>query len=136
MCTHTHTFRLSVSRSGQVVYNHEPSPSWDINHYLQSMQQQEGLTPRDIYWRLWGVINILQCSNCHTVFQCCELPSCAYHPQSVVITTAPGGESLARPLYMCCKRPVNGFSTISRSQVCVHVAFLQVCITVCTAMHL
>ena len=63
ICTH----RLTVDRTGRVVYSHEADSSWDINKHIQSLQQREGLTPRDIYWRLWGAVNTLTCVQCRQV---------------------------------------------------------------------
>lgn len=43
-------YRLLVDRVGRVTYSHERDPGWDVNQLTHS-RQQEGLTPRDIYWR-------------------------------------------------------------------------------------
>ena len=119
--SHTHayilTHRLSVDRYGCVVFNHERADSWNINHHLQSLQKHEGLTPRDIYWRLWGLINWLKCEKCGCYFQCSELPLCVHHPQPVMVKPSYSGEHLSSPLYSCCKRPVLGFSTLPHVQV-------------------
>ena len=114
--THTHS-RLSVDRHGRVVFNHERADSWNINHHLQSLQKLEGLTPRDIYWRIWGIVNCLQCERCSCYFQCSELPLCPHHPQPVMVKPSYSGEHLTSPLYSCCKRPVRGFSTLPHVKV-------------------
>ncbi len=112
--THTliHTHRLSVDRNGRVVFNHERADSWNINHHLQSLQKQEGLTPRGIYWRIWGLVNWLRCERCGCYFQCSELPLCAYHPQPIMIKPNHSGEHVTSPLHSCCERPLRGFSTL------------------------
>ena len=110
-----------MDRNGRVVFNHERSDSWNINHHLQSMQKQEGLTVRDIYWRLWGLVNWLRCDHCHCNFQCSELPLCAHHPQPVMVTPSYSGEHLSTSLHSCCRRPVLGYSTLPHVQVLLHV---------------
>lgn len=109
--------RLAVDRHGGVVFNHERTESWNINHYLQSLQKQEGLTIRDIYWRLWGLVNSLQCQRCNCTFQCSDLPLCPYHPHLEMVTPTLSGDHLATPRHSCCQRPVLGFSTLPHMQV-------------------
>ena len=82
------TFRLSVNVFGKIIYKHERSLMWNVNSYIRSLQQSEGLTPRDLYWRLWGVINMLYCDKCHSHFQCWDLKGCRYHPNSSQINIA------------------------------------------------
>ena len=93
---------------GRVVYKHEVSPTWNINTYIQGLQQQDDLTPRDIYWRMWSLVNTLQCDQCHTPFQCADFMGCPYHPQA---TSDPSGGST--PTYPCCSQPVAKFSLFS-----------------------
>lgn len=105
--------RLSINVSGKVVYNHEVSPSWSINAYVQSLQQTHGLTTRDLYWRMWSLVNVLKCEQCHASFQCCELTRCPYHPQRALCSTKNG------PAYSCCSQPAAQFSLIPEIQVCL-----------------
>jgi len=76
------TLRLSVNVFGKIIYKHERSLMWNVNSYIRSLQQSEGLTPRDLYWRLWGIINMLYCDKCHSHFHCWDLKGCRYHPNS------------------------------------------------------
>lgn len=103
--------RLSIHTSGQVVHSHKRSTSWNINTYIQSLQQQDGLSPRDIYWRVWSLVNTLQCSQCQAIFQCGQLMGCPYHPQGAVSSTLNG------LIYPCCSQTAMQFSMLPSTQV-------------------
>ena len=105
-------YRLSICTSGKMVYSHELCPSWSINSYIQSLQQTDGLTPRDLYWRIWSLVNMLQCEECHTPFQCCDLMQCSYHPEGTPCHSKNG-----KATYPCCSQPAAQFSLIPSAQV-------------------
>lgn len=100
--------RLSISGSGKMVYSHEICPSWSVNSYIQSLQQADGLSPRDLYWRIWSLVNLLQCETCHSSFQCCDLMQCPYHPE---------GTLCSGTTYLCCSQRATQFSLILPAQV-------------------
>ena len=50
-----------MNKQGELVYVHERDTSWDINDYLVELKQ-ELKTWRDVYWRLWGLVNFLECT--------------------------------------------------------------------------
>jgi len=55
-----------VNRQGELVYVHERDVSWDVNDFLVDLKQDlKGW--REVYWRLWGIINWLYCSR-YTIF--------------------------------------------------------------------
>jgi hypothetical protein len=39
-----------------------------------------GLSPRDLYWRVWGLVTVLYCSACHVHFPAREQLHCSFHP--------------------------------------------------------
>ena len=64
--------RLNVDREGRIVYVHSVDKHWDVNDFLLDLKQ-ELKTWRDVYWRLWGIINFLNCTRCNQHFSCAEL---------------------------------------------------------------
>ena len=64
--------RLNVDREGRIVYVHAVDKQWDVNDFLLELKQ-ELKTWRDVYWRLWGMINYVKCSRCNLFFPCAEL---------------------------------------------------------------
>ena len=96
--------------------------SWNCNNYLISLKE-EGLNWRSIFWKLWGIVNDLHCSECGQFFQCGALNSCPYHPQPATASAA------GSTYYLCCQQPYNTFSTLAISQVTVLI------LTVCVLTH-
>lgn len=85
-------------------------PTWNVNNYLISLKE-EGLNWRSIFWKLWGIVNGLYCSECGQFFQCGALTSCPYHPQPATVSAA------GPTYYLCCQQPYNTFNTLAISQV-------------------
>jgi phage FluMu protein Com len=103
--------RLEVHFEGQLVWHHERDKEWTVGAYLSSLHLN--LSPRDIYWRLWGVVNWLRCSSCGQVFQCSDLSSCSYHPQPPLS----GRSSTGPPVHICCGNPPPNVSPFPLPQV-------------------
>lgn len=122
-CQHCHTLltadqstklpcipgRLVVDWRGRISFTHERDLSWNCNNYLISLKE-EGLNWRSIFWKLWGIVNDLHCSECGQFFQCGALTSCPYHPQPATASAA------GSTYYLCCQQPYNTFSTLAISQ--------------------
>ena len=106
-----HLIRMTIDSMGRVVYSHEVSPTWNINSYIHTLQQQEALPPRDIYWRIWSLVNTLSCDQCQAPFQCCDLMGCSYHPQGLSLSGSAGVAT-----YLCCSQPATKFSLFPSSQ--------------------
>ena len=93
------------------MYNHKRSETWNINSYIQSLQQQGGLSPRDVYWRVWSLANVLKCSECQASFQCSQLRGCPYHPEDMVSSPQSG------QIYPCCSQSPTHFFLLPSTQV-------------------
>ena len=65
-------FRMNIDRKGNLIYYHVRDGSWDVNDYLCDLKA-ELKSWREVYWRLWGLINYLSCSRCGETFSCTEL---------------------------------------------------------------
>ncbi|CAH3109144.1 unnamed protein product, partial [Pocillopora meandrina] len=56
--------------------------TWDVNDYLLGLRD-DVKSWKEVYWRLWGAVNVLYCHRCGNIFQCSELGHCSYHPMTV-----------------------------------------------------
>ncbi|XP_067928576.1 SANT and BTB domain regulator of class switch recombination-like [Watersipora subatra] len=111
--------RMLVDRYGSLLYVHERDASWDVSDFLIELKQ-ELKTWRDVYWRLWGIINYLNCSRCGKPFQCYELAGCFYHKdvalyQSDVMLGKFNG---AVGTYICCGQQVIKFDPTKENVGC------------------
>ncbi|XP_071497150.1 SANT and BTB domain regulator of class switch recombination-like [Diadema antillarum] len=112
--------RLSIDRTGRLVYHHQRMTSWDVNDYLISLHT-ELKAWRDVYWRLWGQVNVLKCSRCKQVFQCSELGQCRLHPKTPVFVKSVDQGSLKATVvgsYPCCDQPAYRFDPLEQSTGC------------------
>ena len=68
---------------------------------------------------MWGVINWLVCAKCGQTFQCSNLHTCPYHPDTTKLTTELGGAGGVRSTlrYGCCGQPETSFSPMALKQV-------------------
>lgn len=55
--------RMWVDNHGNVKYIHLKDPTWDVSEYILSLKTSEKHW-RNVFWKLWGVLNYLQCSVC------------------------------------------------------------------------
>ncbi|KAF6026467.1 KIAA1841 [Bugula neritina] len=111
--------RMLVNRQGELVYVHERDVSWDVNDFLVDLKQDlKGW--REVYWRLWGIINWLYCSRCKRAFQCCELAGCLHHKDKAVFQADVmlGKLSGAVGTYLCCGERVIRFDPSEETQGC------------------
>lgn len=109
--------RLNIDVLGKITYKHERSLMWNVNSYIRSLQQSEALTPRDIYWRLWGIINMLLCEKCHTHFQCWDLKGCRCHTNPNSLTGRP---EVTRSECSCSGE--SSFAILPQQKVIIHVS--------------
>ena len=68
--------------------------------------------------RVWGVINWLVCNKCGQAFQCSNLYTCPYHPDTTKLTTElAAGKVRSTMRYSCCGQPETSFSPMALKQV-------------------
>ena len=67
-----------------------------------------------VFFRLWSIINFLQCANCNEVFPLSEYNCCRYHPEKPV-AKEDGSQSTIFP---CCGRNTLMFEPISSKSGC------------------
>lgn len=111
------SLRMTVDTRGNLTYCHVRDTTFDINEYL--LQQKAQLKSwRDVYWRLWGIINFLSCDRCGETFACAELGHCRYHPEPLRYENDP--ESIPSCIigtYPCCHQRNLRFDPTQQNKV-------------------
>ena len=64
--------RMTIDNKGHLLYSHQRDANWDVNDFLLELKSEPKYW-RDVYWRVWGYVNFLQCSRCKETFPCAEL---------------------------------------------------------------
>lgn len=119
--------RMMVDMRGHLTYSHARDPDWDINDFLLELKSQLH-TWRDVYWRVWGIINYLQCTRCGAHFPCTNFGHCLFHPISAsfdnTASTSGGDDSRASQggtaigHYVCCNEAVLRFDPTQTNTGC------------------
>lgn len=115
-CTNT---RMCINSRGNLSYEHEPDTSWDVSNFILNLHEELkkwGL----VYWRLWGLVNHLNCSRCEQTFQLSDFGQCQYHaerPQFRQLLDMQVTDN-AIGLYPCCNQRVLRFDPTGVSKGC------------------
>lgn len=111
--------RMMVNHRGKVTYVHSRDHTWDVNEYLVGLRE-DVKSWKEVYWRLWGAINILYCHRCGNFFQCSELGHCSYHPMTVDFGNMECTSTKIVGVYPCCQQRVLHFDpSLETSGCCV-----------------
>ncbi|KAL9981392.1 hypothetical protein ACROYT_G010092 [Oculina patagonica] len=111
--------RMMVNHRGKVSYVHSRDYTWDVNDYLLGLREQVK-SWKEVYWRLWGTVNILYCHRCGNYFQCTELGHCSYHPMTVDYGNMECTATKIVGVYPCCQQRVLHFDpSLETSGCCV-----------------
>ncbi|CAD7943196.1 unnamed protein product [Amoebophrya sp. A25] len=73
-----------------------------------------GFTMSDLYWQLWGRVNMLHCSVCDQVFPLADYHRCLYHPEEPIFPDAAGKAGR----YPCCDMAVLRFDSTEQRRGC------------------
>ncbi|XP_072024179.1 SANT and BTB domain regulator of class switch recombination-like [Amphiura filiformis] len=121
--------RMSIDGRGNISYHHQRDTNWDINEFVLRIRN-ELKSWREVYWRLWGVVNCLTCSRCKQVFACSELGHCCYHPEPAKFNSSLETHmSNAIGMYGCCEQSTLRFDPLEQNvgcQVKDHIATVSV----------
>ncbi|XP_057294274.1 SANT and BTB domain regulator of class switch recombination-like isoform X2 [Hydractinia symbiolongicarpus] len=112
-CTNS---RTTLDNRGNIRYNHTRDPTCDITEVLLNLKTQ-GKTWRHVFWRLWSMVNFLECYICGCVFALCDFKSCLYHPENP-ITKSDTNEELQ--VYPCCDQVNILFESINTNTGCTY----------------
>lgn len=111
--------RMMVNHRGKVSYIHSRDHTWDVNEYLLGLRE-EVKSWKEVYWRLWGAVNILYCHRCGNYFPCTELGHCCYHPMTVDFGSMECTSTKIIGVYPCCQQRVLHFDpSLETSGCCV-----------------
>eukprot|EP00756_Hemistasia_phaeocysticola_P007754 Hpha_TRINITY_DN14384_c0_g1::TRINITY_DN14384_c0_g1_i2::g.86698::m.86698 len=94
-----------ITFHGNAVSEHCPDHHWDVNAYLAKLRCRR-LSWREIYWRVWALVNYDYCRSCGRHFTYAELGHCAYH---VALPSFSQGSSVG--VYSCCGAEVRRFES-------------------------
>ena len=75
---------------------HTADPSWTFSDHLRRLRAQRH-SYRDVFWHVWGLVQVLYCSACHSHYPARHHCHCSYHPQEVLYTS-----ETAAGVYPCC----------------------------------
>eukprot|EP01063_Lacrimia_lanifica_P016387 TRINITY_DN22962_c0_g1_i1.p1 TRINITY_DN22962_c0_g1~~TRINITY_DN22962_c0_g1_i1.p1 ORF type:complete len:735 (+),score=238.76 TRINITY_DN22962_c0_g1_i1:84-2288(+) len=67
-----------ITFNGESVSEHVIDPHWDVSMYLAQLRAKR-LSWKEIYWRLWSLINDDVCMVCSRHFTIAEIAHCSYH---------------------------------------------------------
>jgi len=111
--------RMMVNHRGKVSYVHSRDFTWDVNDYVLGLRG-EVKSWKEVYWRLWGTVNILYCHRCGDYFPCTELGHCIYHPMDVDFGNVESTATKIVGVYPCCQQRVLHFDpSLETSGCCV-----------------
>eukprot|EP01065_Artemidia_motanka_P013986 TRINITY_DN1791_c1_g1_i2.p1 TRINITY_DN1791_c1_g1~~TRINITY_DN1791_c1_g1_i2.p1 ORF type:complete len:857 (+),score=161.05 TRINITY_DN1791_c1_g1_i2:405-2975(+) len=94
-----------ITFHGNAVSEHSPDNHWDVNAYLARLRCKR-MSWREIYWRMWALVNHGHCKACNRHYSYAELAHCAYH---VSLPSFPQGASVG--VYPCCGAEVRRFES-------------------------
>lgn len=103
--------KMFIDVHGNVIAEHVPSSSWDVNRYLLALRAKR-LSWREVYWKVWGVMATMRCRVCRLPFTASALAHCAYCPNTPLFR--PGQNS---GVYPCCNAPAVRFDTSAAARV-------------------
>mmetsp|Transcript_66000 Transcript_66000/g.143830 ORF Transcript_66000/g.143830 Transcript_66000/m.143830 type:complete len:707 (-) Transcript_66000:127-2247(-) len=107
--------KIFIDFHGNVIAQHVANKDWDVSSYVRHCHEELQLQWRDIYWRIWGRLQLMKCDACHRYFCGAELEHCCYHPERPVWREAPHAHS---GVYPCCQQPAQRFGALVEASGC------------------
>ena len=105
----------SIDFHGNVISRHVPlgAGQWKMRQYIHTLRSQRKVAWDVLYWRLWGMFHMFQCTVCGDAFPACEYNHCVFHPEA-----AKFGTGQNRGSYPCCGKEALRFDTTMRKSGC------------------
>eukprot|EP00948_MAST-09A_sp_MAST-9A-sp1_P003818 g3818.t1 len=100
--------KIYIDFHGNAIARHKPSENWNLNKHVQSLRSDSNkpMTWKEIYFKMWGLLNVLKCEVCGKCFQVTEINHCAYHPKPAHILS---GDNAG--YFPCCGAQALKFDT-------------------------
>jgi hypothetical protein len=86
---------------------------FDLNGFIQYMNNQKNIKWKDIYWKIWARLVTLECTVCESNFVGSELFHCRYHSQKPKFQYGSN-----KGQYPCCGAQALRFSTHIEQKGC------------------
>mmetsp|Transcript_7276 Transcript_7276/g.7129 ORF Transcript_7276/g.7129 Transcript_7276/m.7129 type:complete len:212 (+) Transcript_7276:275-910(+) len=104
--------RIFIDFHGNVIAEHVADRNWEINKFFLFLKDQ-GLTWREIYWKIWARLQAFYCNVCGLKFVAAELGHCSYHPEEPKFSH---GSNIG--FYQCCQQKAIRFDTSIKKKGC------------------
>ncbi|XP_056008642.1 SANT and BTB domain regulator of class switch recombination-like isoform X4 [Ostrea edulis] len=108
--------RLTIEKRGNLTFCHTRDQNFDANDYLLELKGQLK-SWRDVYWRIWGMINFLTCTRCKEAFPCSDFGHCKYHAEPPRFDNETGIQSCIGT-YPCCHLKTIRFDPTQQNKGC------------------
>lgn len=113
-------YRMTIEKRGKLTFCHTKDQNFDVNDYLLELKGQLK-SWRDVYWRIWGMINHLTCTRCKEIFPCSDFGHCKYHPEPPRFDNETGVNSCIGT-YPCCHLKTLRFDPTQQNKVlCLYI---------------
>ncbi|KAH6582748.1 hypothetical protein BASA61_008378 [Batrachochytrium salamandrivorans] len=121
---HCEMAQADIDFRGDVVFLHISNNEFDLNKYIATLYLSVHSWEM-VYWRIWGIIHHMNCSNCERLFSCIDFQTCPSH----IIQTPPHLPQYSSPehnseLHMCCGKQISKFTPLCLSEGCRLVSHL------------
>eukprot|EP00698_Gefionella_okellyi_P001586 TRINITY_DN11514_c0_g1_i1.p1 TRINITY_DN11514_c0_g1~~TRINITY_DN11514_c0_g1_i1.p1 ORF type:complete len:640 (-),score=128.82 TRINITY_DN11514_c0_g1_i1:1537-3456(-) len=103
--------KIFIDFHGNVLAQHVQERSFDRNAFVETLHLKRKMSWKDVFWRVWAMVQTLRCITCGQQFVLTDLGHCAYHPHSALF--AEGENTGSHP---CCGMQVARFSTASQKE--------------------
>ena len=74
--------KIFIDFHGQVIAQHVSDRFFDLNGFIQFMNNQKQVKWKDIYWKIWARLVSFECQVCESRFVGSELAQCRQHLHS------------------------------------------------------
>ena len=105
--------KIFIDYNGQVIAQHVADRFFDLNGFIQFMNNVKQVKWKDIYWKIWARLITLECTVCDSYFVGSELSQCRHHSQKPKFLFGSN-----KGTYPCCGGQALRFSTHIEQKGC------------------
>ncbi|XP_065666507.1 SANT and BTB domain regulator of class switch recombination isoform X7 [Hydra vulgaris] len=106
--------RMTIDSYGNIRWCHVRDSLWSSADYLL-MLKEELKSWTLVYWRIWSLINYMQCNVCDTIFPVADFKTCVYHPGAIIRASSNGKTDST---FQCCGQPEKKFEFLELYDGC------------------
>ncbi|CAG9324974.1 unnamed protein product [Blepharisma stoltei] len=104
--------RIFIDFHGNVIAEHVADRNWEFNKFMLYLKDQ-GLSWREIYWKIWARLVSFNCMVCGLKFIGAELGHCSFHPD---VPRFSNNSNIG--FYQCCQQKAIRFDTSIKKKGC------------------